>query len=184
MVNDFRKCGPFSLNISGELLDADRARELALVEVELHEDKLIAELHYMVGVYAKGRDYTNVIMVAGYVALLTLWSGVAKDIAPVWRLSSGGLIAISLLAFLTWEVVKMVHLMNEGHVIGGALASKGSRSDFAREIQWARDKLAMEEARLHDLWPAPFYIALISGLTGAALLAIACLSKGLYLAIN
>lgn len=184
MTADFRRGGPFRVNVSGEILDADRARELALVQADLHDDKMVAQLHYMVGVYAKGRDYTNFILVAGYVALLTLWAGVAKDIAPVWRLSSGGLIVISLLSFLTWEIVKMVHLMNEGHVIGQALAFKGSRADFAREIQWAKDKLQLDEARLHDLWPAPFYIALTSGLTGAALLAIACLSKGLYLALH
>lgn len=68
---------PFPMNVTGEILDPVRAAELALVEAELHDDKMIAHLHYMVGVYSRGRDYTNFIMAGGYAAYIGVWTGVA-----------------------------------------------------------------------------------------------------------
>jgi hypothetical protein len=175
---------PFPMNVAGEILDPVRAAELALVEAELHDDKMIAQLHYMVGIYARGRDYTNFIIAGGYAAYIAVWTGVAQDIPALYRLFSGGLIAISLLAFLSWELVKMVHLMKEGHIIAAALETPGTRADLASAVQDARNWLEVREVGLHAMWPFAFYISVITGLVGGALLAIAALSSGGFLLMS
>ena len=175
---------PFPLNFTADLLDPDRAILRAKIESELHNEKMIQQLHYMTGVHAKGREYTNFIIAAGYAAYIALWTGVAKDLDPAARLLSGGLIAISLISFLTWEITKMVALMNEGGDLARALRTARTRAELAEEVQLAID---MEEARniaLHEFWPLPFYLSLVTGLVGALLLAIASISEGAYLALK
>ena len=179
---------PPKFNVSGEFLDPKRAAELASIklaaESELHNDKMVQQLHYMVGVYSKGRDYTNFIIAAGYAAYIALWTGVAKDLDAAARLLSGGLLAVSLLSFLAWEITKMVGLMNDGHRIAVALQTGTTRKDLADAVQAALDEEEVQSVLFDNLWPLSFYTSLFTGLVGAAILAIAALAEGAYLAMN
>ncbi|MBN0315103.1 hypothetical protein JTM73_33150, partial [Pseudomonas aeruginosa] len=53
-------------------------------------------------------NYTNLIMVAGYAGLFGLWSTLVGRL-PQWLYALCGLLALlSLLLFVSWEIIKMV----------------------------------------------------------------------------
>ena len=54
--------------------------------------------------YVSAKDYANFIIVAGYAAFFALWGAVVKDLQVLPRLASGGLIGLSLIMFIVWEL--------------------------------------------------------------------------------
>ncbi|MEZ8053084.1 hypothetical protein [Vibrio atlanticus] len=58
--------------------------------------------------YGKANSYSNIIIAAGYVGFFSLWSSIKQDL-PEWAVfSSGGLILLSLMIFIGFELYKMI----------------------------------------------------------------------------
>lgn len=120
--------------------------------------------------YSQGRDYTNFILVAGYAAFFALWSGMAGDIASHLRLWSGGLMGVSLLLFISWELVVMYNRMLAGNRLATVLAPSGYPDDFEARWDEAATAISRRELRSLRLWPYVFFPSVVTGLTGAAIL--------------
>ena len=52
--------------------------------------------------------YTNLVLVAGYAGFFTFWATLSSKLPPWLYVVTGLLIIVSLLAFIGWEVTKMV----------------------------------------------------------------------------
>ncbi len=168
---------PYDINFKGELLDSARLLEEARLDLALHQDKTIQHLHLLTGAYARGRDYSNFIIAAGYAAFIALWAGTAKDIGVEARLLSGGLLGLSLIVFVAFEIVKMAANMREQQVLSDAVWHAASREDLADRVRNASELISMRDLMIHDIWPLVFFGALIPGLLGAGLLAITLLAN-------
>jgi hypothetical protein len=57
---------------------------------------------------SNANTYTNLVLVAGYAGFFTFWATLSKALPPWLYLLTGFLIISSLLAFIGWEVTKMV----------------------------------------------------------------------------
>jgi|GEM_PF-2022482 hypothetical protein len=169
-------------NVRGEFRRPDEAQKLAEIEAALEQDKAIQHFNLAVATYQKGRDYTNFIIVAGYAAFFALWSDVAKDIDRASRLLSGGLLGLSLVLFITWEIVKMVTNAREGHLLSEAIWGARNREDLALRSRDAERQINLADVFAHDLWPAIFIPTVLSGLVGALVLVIAALAEWAALA--
>lgn len=167
----------FDPNFKGDLLDMAK-RQLDLdAAVLLEEAKAIEQMKVMAGSFRQGRDYTNFIIAAGYAAFFALWAGMAKDVAASERLMSGGLIGVSLISFIAWELVKAVSVMGEGTILSSAIWSATSRSDLASKVENAEREIISRDLMLHAFWPISFGISVLTGLLGASVLTIAALSR-------
>lgn len=59
-------------------------------------------------IYGKATAYTNLIIIAGYVAFYTMWGSVKNDLPTTWMLLAGLLITFSLIMFVSFEIYKMI----------------------------------------------------------------------------
>lgn len=90
-------------------------------EVKLQIDAMV-QLNEKLQVSAA--NYTNLIMVAGYVGFFA-FGGTLSSKVPDWLFSlSGFLILISLTLFISWEITKMIWLANHMKKISGILAGQ------------------------------------------------------------
>ena len=166
-----------NLNIKGSLISREEAFQRAEIEAALEEDKAIEHLHLLVSTFQKGRDYTNFIIAAGYAAFFALWVDVAPDIDREARLLSGGLMAISLVAFIVWELVKAVGVMQEGDRIATAIWRSKSRSELAQRTREAQSQINVADIKREELWPAFFITSTLTGFIAGVVLALAALAE-------
>lgn len=84
-------------------------------------------------IFEKAAAYDNVIMIAGFAAFYTTWSGAAEHLERAVVLWSGTLITLSLALYVCWHIYNMV------------IRQRGQRR-FAQAIQTATDPLKFESA--------------------------------------
>jgi hypothetical protein len=145
----------------------EHVNRLSRRQAEHDHDRQLQAAHDLVAkIYSQSISYTNLIMVVGYAGLLTLWSKLKPDLPPALFSLTGLLIGLSLVLFISWELVKMVG----GHLkirrlqksLEGAKPGPGTIARFQNELQGY-------EAGWAKLWPWFFIPTLISGI-GASLL--------------
>ena len=81
-----------------------------LVAQSRHDQQLDDVLKTVASAYSNARAYNNVVIVAGYAAFFAMWGFLHNDIprpASLWALL---LMMISAIAFVFWEVGKMIWL--------------------------------------------------------------------------
>lgn len=171
------KAPQIDLNFKGEFLHPEEAVELANIQAALEQEKAVQHFNLAVATYQKGREYTNFIIVAGYAAFFALWTDVAKDIDRESRLLSGGLLGLSLVLFIAWEIVKMATNAREGRLLSEAIWGASSRDDLANRSRNAERQINAADMFVHDLWPAIFIPTVLSGLVGALVLVLAALTE-------
>ena len=168
---------PTDLNFKGQLID-DATRQ---ADLDLHREKSITTLNYMAAAFAKGRDYSNFILAAGYAAFFALWTGVAADIDKPSRLLSGALLGASLITFIVWELLKAYETALEGDRLHRAIWDSTSREELAAMTRTLESDLATRSVILNNLWPMMFIFSSLTGLVGGIVLVIAMI--GHYLAL-
>ena len=171
----------FTAASTGALFDMEAEGERIRADILLERERCIERLHYLTGAYTKGREYTQMIVAAGYVAFGALWAGVAKDVPPAARLISGGLLGVSLLLFVAWEIYKMWANQREGWRIGNAITGAASREELAAKIREADAEITFQDAITDRIWPWFFYPSLVSALVGSVILTGAALVTGGYM---
>lgn len=78
-------------------------------QAEHDHDRQVQAAHDLIAkIYSQSISYTNLIMVVGYAGLLTLWSKLEPELPPALFSLTGLLIGLSLVLFISWELVKMV----------------------------------------------------------------------------
>lgn len=125
----------------------------------------------------RGRDYTNFIIVAGYAAFFGLWAGLAQDLSSLVRLSAGGLMSISLLLFVSWELVAMHHRIASANRLGRVLSETTYPDDFESKWRQACARNARNEFKFIQLWPWVFYPTCFTGLLGGGILGVAAFCR-------
>lgn len=124
-------------------------------------------------------QYTTVIMVAGYAALFAFWSQSKGTFTTNTYLSVAVLLAISVIAFVGWELYGM--FLRSTSMLGIA-AAVGDREEFVDRLLKHNEKQALRSEKTMLPW------ALTSGLSAAtgaaALIVMVCaFLHGLYLAV-
>lgn len=165
------------LNVRGSLISEQEAFRRAQIEAALEEDKAVEHLHLLVSTFQKGRDYTNFIIAAGYAAFFALWVDMAADIERAPRLLSGGLMTLSVVTFVMWELVKAVGVMRDGDRIATAIWQSSSRAELPRRAREAERLINIDDVKREELWPAFFLTSTITGFVAGAVLALAALAE-------
>lgn len=151
----------------GEMFDADREARL---------DRLLNRYSEAIN---RGKEYTNVIILGGYAAFFALWSTVAGDIGPAARCMAGGLLSVSALVFISWEVLQMYVHAQERSDFAAIIDFKGPYpSDFDRKWSALQAREYRRLAGLQKWWLTVLTISVATGLPGGAILAGAALARG------
>lgn len=169
----------YDLNFHGRLIDTAKEAELLHLEAALHEDKCIESIRFHIEANKTARHYTNIIMVAGYAAFFALWSSVSKDLDSKERLLIAGLLSISLISFVAWEIAKSYVTMMQSDLISTAIWKSTSRSDLAGSVENLERNISLQDQKLQSFWPLSYFTSVSTGLTGGALLAIATMARAL-----
>lgn len=124
-------------------------------------------------VFSKARDYTNIIIVAGYAAFFGIWAGMASDLPQRVRLIAGGLMAISLVLFVTWELITMHGRVAAGRRLGNVLREAAYPDDFEEKWNAALAENHREDLKVARYWAWIFYPTCFTGLLGGCAIAVA-----------
>lgn len=158
------------INFRGSLIDHElaRARDVRL-------SRLIARHHEQ---QTKAKEYTNLIIVAGYAAFFTLLAAVGADIGPRARCASAVLIAVSLMGFICWEVVGMWLRAQTDAKFDELIAPRIEfPAGFEERWDMAVGEVTVDYHRYRAVWPWVLSFVVVTGLSGAAILAGAALAK-------
>lgn len=160
-----------SFSLKGDFLDQakDRARDRRL-------DRLVARHAEQMN---RAKEYTNIIIVAGYAAFFGLWAGIAQDIDVRARATAAALLTLSLMAFISWEIISMYYRAESHKPFNELLLQTPYESEF--EDSWDAAVAANERIynRYIKAWPWFLIISVFTGLCGAAILFGAAAAKGL-----
>lgn len=159
-----------NFRFKGELLDDQAERERMR-----RWDRIIARYGEQL---SRGKEYTNVVVLAGYAAFFALWAGVANDIGPIWRVSVGLSLAVSATIFVLHEIAGMyVHAASRSDFGELLDITEGYPSDFEDRWDAMRADLEKRSAWLYRLWKPCFLVSTLTGFAGALVLAIAMFAK-------
>jgi hypothetical protein len=110
--------------------------------------------------------YDNAVMLAGYVAFFALWSGVKDELTSICRLVTVGVIGISLVCYLSWQILQMLSRQWFEWRLVGVLKLANDPARF--NADWIRVSQDYEKASIKVMrfWPWLFVPALVFGLAG------------------
>lgn len=131
-------------------------------EMKILNDKRDWLLKATSTLYDKASSYTNLIMAAGYAAYFAMWSNTAPLISHCLARVSAALMLVSLLAFIFWEVAKMILIaLNNKNLSKVALAPLNEFDTLLQTHQIKEQKLM---TRLAIAWPVMLFIAIPTAL--------------------
>lgn len=114
-------------------------------------------------------SYNQIVVLAGYAGFFTIWSAMSNAL-PRWLiLFTGGLMAISLIVYVSWTVFGMILGRNQMQRMMNEIA-KGP-DGFLERVQGAEAKGAIDANRYMRFWKPVLWLTGIPALTGASLLA-------------
>lgn len=130
-------------------------------------DKLI-EIHSKT--FSTAATYDNAVMLGGYVAFFALWGGVEQNVTPVCRLLTAGLMAISLMCYIGWQVLQMLTRQSYEFKCAAILQNANDPVRFNTEWIETGKEFQIKGARLMRFWPLLFVPALVLGFIAAGTL--------------
>jgi hypothetical protein len=139
-------------------------------------DKLI-EIHSKT--FSTAAAYDNAVMLGGYVAFFALWGGVQQSVTPMCRLLTAGLMAVSLMCYIAWQILQM--LTRQFYEFRCAAILKNAHDPVKFNADWlkAGKDFEITGARLMRFWPFLFVPAVLFGFAGAGTLAYNALAVAL-----
>jgi peptidoglycan/LPS O-acetylase OafA/YrhL len=125
-------------------------------------------------------NYTNLILVAGYAGFFGFWTTLAPRLPGKLYAVTGLLALLSLITFITWEIVKMIwgqrHLSKTNSIL--------TDHRFAgKQVEMYEAALALYAARSNKVWPWFLIPTLVTG-GGAGVLLIGCFCHQLWQAFH
>lgn len=124
------------------------------------------------------QSYTNVVMVVGYAALFTLWSQTKADFTVGTSLAAGVFLALSVLAFVGWEIFGMVIRSKSNIAVAKAVADP---FQFELRMKMYRDNQSTFMRKFVPVWTAVMSFAVATALAAFAIL-LSGLLHGVWLA--
>lgn len=122
-------------------------------------------------------NYANVIMLAGYAALFTLWSQSRTDLTPATSLAAGIFLAVSVLSFVGFEVFGMMQRAKFMMSIGKAVSDPDRFEERMRAVQDDQQNLLR---RLAPIWKFALTVAVTFALAAFVIL-LAAMMHGAWL---
>ncbi|QJQ21689.1 hypothetical protein HG549_17705 [Pseudomonas sp. SK] len=125
-------------------------------------------------------SYTNLIMVAGYAGLFGLWSTLVERL-PQWLYALCGLLALlSLLFFVSWEIIKMVwgslYIKRTNQMI--TTIARG-----ANQIDMYQSAMSLYSVKVHKVW-LWFFVPTVALGMGAGLLLVGYFSYEVWCSVS
>jgi hypothetical protein len=149
---------------------ATRVNHLTAAEMQAQQRVQINAIKEIVThTYSRAAAYTNLILVAGYVAFFTVWTTMKPDLNKALALSSGLLVLISVLLFVFSEIYKMYTGTLYFAKLQKELAQKPSPT-LVQDIEAAEQEF---NARALRVWRIVFIPTVLLGCSGGILLAVA-----------
>ncbi len=153
---------------------------------QMREEKINSEnkelLDLIIRIYSnmfdKAMNYTNIIIVAGFAGLLTIW-GYVQNFLHNWdKIASILAIVISLIFFIIWEIIKMITNGISSQRITKVLKSPPSQlSQKLREAEINEQKQNILFYRVWIFLTLP--LTILPGLVGSIILVV-CFIKYLF----
>jgi hypothetical protein len=110
---------------------------------------------------AAAGNYANVIMVAGYAALFTFWSQSRDFFTPMTSFSAAIALAVSVLAFVGWEVFGMIV---RARINIGISKAVGNPARFEQLMLSVSEDTARTTRTLYPAWLTAIAVAVGFGL--------------------
>lgn len=118
--------------------------------------------------YDKASTYVNLVIVAGYAGFLTVWNGVRTELTPFELRLSGAAIAVSLAAFVFWEVFVMLYAAQSLRSFAKVIEAKPH--EFAVRFKENQRYQALAAVTVRRFWLAALVLTLLPGLVAAGVL--------------
>lgn len=152
-------------------------RTLAELQEQLNLAKARAEgvdarrrygLELSMQMFDRGSAYTNLIMSAGYAAILTAWTTSYSSINVSMAQLIGALSLVSLFGFIAWEITKMIYI---AHVNGQLAKTLMLPSEVLPEaLDGWNERVSRMQIPLKRLWLASLAVTIPTGLGAGILL--------------
>jgi hypothetical protein len=137
----------------------------------LERQKVDAVINFASAVFDKAAAYENIIIAAGYVAFFSVWAATAEHLTRTAVLWSGGLISISLIAYVMWHVLQMSVRLKTQPAFGKIVQDNPAPDEFLRRWQEVETQQNKDSIIMLRVWPYFFLTSLVTGLAGGVLLA-------------
>ncbi|MEJ1096011.1 MULTISPECIES: hypothetical protein [unclassified Pseudoxanthomonas] len=118
--------------------------------------------------YEKASGYANLIVSAGYAALIVAWSTTFRDIDKSYAMIVGALALTSLLLFIGWEILKMIASALEISRRATILAK--ADSELLDALEADLDRNSPLNSIIERGWIWQLFLALPTGLASGVIL--------------
>lgn len=112
--------------------------------------------------------YNQLIVIGGYAAFFGVWAAFARELKPTVVLTSGVLILVSLLIYVTWTVICMYRTMTQN--IATIQTFKDGVEGFENRVKATAAAQLADDEKLLKFWRPVVWIAGLSGFAAATLL--------------
>lgn len=130
---------------------------------ELHK----AQLELITAAYSQAKAYFNMVIVGGYAAFFALWAFVKDELSSGQTLWSALFISVSLVAFVSWEVLQMIASSNS---LLGISRAVNDPQNFIRLIQEYQENEQKSAIRFRIAWIVQLCITVSTALIAAGIL--------------
>jgi hypothetical protein len=140
--------------------------DLRRFQANVEYDKQVqTALEMMSRLQTSNASYTNLILAAGYAAFFAFWSTLKSDMPTRLYAISGLLMVLSLMLFITWEIIKMIWTTLALRNVEGKLTSRSSEPDIMAKFQREINSFERQIGRLWIYFLLPTIICgIASGL--------------------
>ena len=132
-----------------------------------NQDLWNAQKELLAHAYGHAQAYTTVVLLAGYAGFFAIWSFLKQDLSKGQVFSSGLLIALSLSAYIIWEVYQAFHRSRALMGLNKALLDIQNFDKLLAEYK------AIEQNRVITLgwvWVFVFGFTLLTGFSAVSIL--------------
>jgi hypothetical protein len=121
-------------------------------------------------VFDKAAAYDGVILIGGFAAFFTLWSGMAAHLGKTTVLASGGLMLVSVLLYIAWHIYRMLTQQHAQMRYAKIVSEHLDPAVFEARWEDARNATKREFIRMQSHWPYIYWPCVATGVTAALIL--------------
>lgn len=133
----------------------------------IQRQQLDAMKEILAQAYGQASNYSNLIIVAGYVGFYSMWSSVRTEMPKGAMVAAGLLITVSALFFVAFEIYKMIRTSLHFRALAGLLQESGASA--LERVQSEEQKFSL---RLTRAWVVALVFTVVPGFAAAAILII------------
>jgi len=163
-----RKVDQASVDRHNSLVN-DLNRMQAQKAAGMRNDRVEVVKELLSHIYGKATAYTNLIIIAGYVAFYSMWGSMKDHLPREWMLTAGLLITLSVILFVSVEIYKMIltglHYKKVNKVLNDDQTERAISTIQQLEQEFNR--------RMYGFWLLMLIPTIITGIGSGIILAVA-----------